>query len=67
MLLKERQSHLLKKLKIEAHKLKLQLMKKVSMTMFKGKLKSTQNGKDSRAWWPTPLIPAFGRQRQADF
>jgi hypothetical protein len=19
------------------------------------------------AWWPTPLIPAFGRQRQADF
>jgi hypothetical protein len=21
----------------------------------------------SRAWWHTPLIPAFGRQRQVDF
>lgn len=39
MLLKERQSQHPKELKIEAHKLKLQLMKKVSMTMFKGKLK----------------------------
>jgi hypothetical protein len=26
-----------------------------------------KNGVFSRAWWGTPLIPALGRQRQADF
>jgi hypothetical protein len=25
------------------------------------------NEKTSQAWWCTPLIPALGRQRQADF
>ena len=28
---------------------------------------STQNTSISRACWRTPLIPALGRQRQADF
>jgi hypothetical protein len=26
-----------------------------------------RKGWDGRAWWRMPLIPAFGRQRQADF
>jgi hypothetical protein len=26
-----------------------------------------KNEEPSRAWWRRPLIPALGRQRQADF
>jgi hypothetical protein len=31
------------------------------------KQKSDKKKKVSRVWWRTPLIPAFRRQRQADF
>jgi hypothetical protein len=29
--------------------------------------KTKQNKTNAGQWWPTPLIPALGRQRQADF
>jgi hypothetical protein len=33
----------------------------------KKKKKKNQKKKESQAWRCTPLIPALGRQRQADF
>jgi hypothetical protein len=30
-------------------------------------MKYCKEGELLRAWWRTPLIPALGRQRQADF
>jgi hypothetical protein len=35
---------------------------------YKIEIRSLKKKKDlSQAWWCTPLIPALGRQRQADF
>jgi hypothetical protein len=34
---------------------------------FTGKLMELENIILSWAWWSTPLIPALGKQRQADF
>jgi hypothetical protein len=33
----------------------------------KTQLTPSSENKTSRAWWRTPVIPALGRQRQADF
>jgi hypothetical protein len=34
---------------------------------FKTSLKSLKEAQGSRAWWYMSLIPALGRQKQADF
>jgi hypothetical protein len=32
-----------------------------------GREREEEEEKESQAWWCPPLIPALGRQRQADF
>jgi hypothetical protein len=39
----------------------------ITVLIYKGAVLFLKIIKMSRAWWCTPLIPALGRQRQADF
>ena len=41
----------------------------LSIVIYKGnkRRRLNKNNIESRAWWGTPLVPALGRQRQADF
>jgi hypothetical protein len=40
---------------------------KLCLEKQKQKTKTNQKKKKAEQWWRTPLIPALGRQRQADF